>query len=98
MISFLTLPLRSFPVIPANKVTVTTQYYGASPDVMQAFVTQPIQEQLTGLDGIDYIESTNTQGTSTINIYFNLGFDIDSLMPQITNRVNSVKWKLLKFV
>ena len=96
LIIFFTLPLRSFPVIPANQVTITTNYYGASPDVMQGFITQPIQEKLSGLGGVDYIQSTNTQGTSTINIYFDLGTDIDAILPQISDRVQSVKWKFPK--
>lgn len=96
LISFFTLPLRSFPVIPANQVTITTSYYGASPDVMQGFITQPMQEQLSGLDGVDYIQSTNTPGTSVINIYFNLGADVQSLLSQISDRVQSVSWKFPK--
>ena len=89
IISYLALPVRSFPVIPANQVTITTNYYGASPDVMQGFITQPFQNQLAGLEHVDYMESTNKQGESTINLYFDLthrnldrNFPIDHLKIQ----------------
>ena len=70
------LPVRDYPLLPATQVTVTTNYAGASPKVMEGFISTPILEALSGLDGVDYVGSQNTQGQSLITINFNLGFNI----------------------
>jgi multidrug efflux pump len=96
VIAYLLLPVRDYPVMPASRVTVTTTLPGASPQVMEGFVSTPLEEALTGLDGVDYISSSNSEGQSVITLKFPIGYDIDAVLPQVSNRVNSVVWKLPK--
>ena len=44
---------------------VTTVYPGASPDLMQGFITTPIEQAVASAEGVDYITSSSAQGTST---------------------------------
>lgn len=96
VIGYLYLPIRDYPVLPASRITITTNYPGAGPQVMEGFISTPIEQALAGLDGVDYISSNNIEGQSTITIKFPLGYDINSILPQVTDRVNSVLWKLPK--
>ena len=49
--SFKELPVRHYPLLPTSEVTITTVYPGASPTVMEEFVTVPMQRALSGLSG-----------------------------------------------
>ena len=56
-------------------ITVTTSYPGASPELMQGFITTPIEQAVATAEGIDYLTSTSTQGTSTVTAYVRLNYD-----------------------
>ena len=58
------LQIRQFPKMQFTVVTVTTVYTGASADLVQGFVTQPLQEQIAAADGVDYLTSESRSGTS----------------------------------
>lgn len=90
------LPVRQFPLLPSSKVVITTVYPGASPKVMEGFVSQPMEEALSGLNYMDYISSSNTEGQSVVTIKFHLGTDVDAMLPQISNRISSLMWQLPK--
>jgi len=97
IVGYVKLPVRLFPLVPSSFVTVTTTYPGASPEIMEGFVSTPIEEALTGLDGVDYISAANTQSTSVVTLKFFLKKgELQKALPQITNRVNSIMWKLPK--
>jgi hydrophobe/amphiphile efflux-1 (HAE1) family protein len=96
IIGYRYLPIRDYPVLPASMIKIVTNYPGAAPSVMEGFVSTPIEQALAGLDGVDYISSTNIEGQSTITIKFPLGYDIDKILPQVSDRVSSVTWKLPK--
>ncbi len=92
--AFNKLPVRHFPLLPASEVTITTIYPGASPKVMEEFVTVPMQRMLTGLPGLDYSMASNTHEQSVITLKFFIGTDIDSVLTRISNRVNGLLWEL----
>ncbi len=97
IIGYIKLPVRLFPLVPSSFVTITTTYPGASPKTMEGFVSTPIEQALTGLDGVDYISTANTPGQSVVTLKFFLKKKmIDKALPQITDRVSSVLWKLPK--
>tara|TARA_R110000868_G_scaffold380784_1_gene646972 strand:+ start:147521 stop:150580 length:3060 start_codon:yes stop_codon:yes gene_type:complete len=94
--AYFKLPVRQFPLLPSSEVTITTQYPGASPSVMEGYVTMPLETALSGLDNMDYMSSENTDGQSVITLKFFMGTNIDALLPQIANRVESSRWELPK--
>src|SRR5690606_39362857 len=62
--ALVSLQIRQFPQMQFTVVTVTTVYTGASADLVQGFVTQPLQEQIAAADGVDYLISESRSGTS----------------------------------
>ena len=66
--AFSALQVRQFPKMEFTVVTVTTVYTGASADLVQGFVTQPLQEQIAAADGVDYLTSESRSGTSVITV------------------------------
>lgn len=94
LIAYQKLPVREFPRIESSIVNITTTYPGADAQLMEGFVTTPIEGALASLDGVDYIESNNQQGFSSINIFFHHGYDIDKAISEVSSRVASVRRKL----
>lgn len=92
--ALMNLPVRQYPLSENTTVTITTQYPGASPTLMQGFVTQPIVEAVSTVEKIDYLSSTSTQGKSVITVRMKLNADSNAALTQITARTSQVKYKL----
>ena len=86
------LGVRQYPKLSNTVVTVTTSYPGASPALMQGFVTQPIEQAVASAEGVDYITSSSVQGMSTISVFVKLNFDPNSALTEVMSKVNSVKY------
>ncbi|HKV97079.1 MAG TPA: efflux RND transporter permease subunit [Gammaproteobacteria bacterium] len=85
------MELRQYPQIATGQITISTAYPGASADVIQGFITHPIQQSVAGAEGIDYITSSSTQGLSTITVYLKLNYDIHKALTDIMSKVDEVK-------
>lgn len=82
------LPVEQFPDIAPPQITVRANYPGASADVVENSVTQVIEQQLTGLDGLLYFEATSTaRGQVRISATFDKGTDPDIAQVQVQNRI-----------
>lgn len=92
--SYLSLPVRQFPEIDASAINISTTYPGAGANVMEGFVTTPLENALSGIDGIDYIQSSSMEGVSNITIYFRLGYDINKAITDVSNAVASARSSL----
>src|SRR5205814_8659135 len=57
-----TLSVRQFPRSDMANVVVTTAYVGANADLVRGFITSPLERTIAGADGIDYLESSSSQG------------------------------------
>lgn len=88
------LHVRQFPEIQTSVITVSTSYAGASGKLMEGFVTTPLESQLAGLDGLDYMTSSSTQGSSVITLNFKLGYDIDKAITDVSDRVSAARYQL----
>ncbi len=98
LISYFKLPLRQYPKIDATEISISTAYPGASPSLMETQVTTPIENAIAGVEGIDYISSSNTEGESDIHAHFKLGYNINAAVADVVNKVSSVRWQLPKDV
>lgn len=85
-----TLPILQYPYTQSAQITVTTNYTGADPGEVAAFITTPLENAIAQANGIDYMTSTSVQGTSTIYANLRLNFDPNSAITQINTQVNSV--------
>ena len=87
-LSFQNLPLRELPDVDPPIVSVETTYVGASAAVIENRVTMPIEERLSGLEGIHKIVSESSEGISRITIEFELSRDIDNAANDVRDRVS----------
>jgi len=88
------LPIRQYPATENAVITVTTNYTGADPELVSGFITTPLENSIAQANGIDYMTSESTQGTSTIKIYLRLNYDSGNAMTEINAKVNAVLNKL----
>src|SRR5487761_703878 len=85
-----TLPILQYPRTENAVVTITTTYYGADPAVVAGFITTPLENAIAQANGIDYLTSTSTTGTSTIIADLRLNYDADKAMTEINSKITSV--------
>ncbi len=90
------LPIRQYPKLSNTVVNVTTVYPGASADLIQGFITTPLEQAVASAEGVDYITSSSVQGTSTIQVYIKLNFDPNQALTEVLAKVNSVKYLIPK--
>jgi hydrophobe/amphiphile efflux-1 (HAE1) family protein len=81
------LAVRQYPKIEDSQITVTTSYPGAPAELMQGFVTTPLQQAIAGAAGIDYLTSTSATGLSTIVAHLRIGADPDKAMTEVLAKV-----------
>ncbi|MBN8963223.1 MAG: efflux RND transporter permease subunit [Rhizobiales bacterium] len=90
------LPIRQYPKLSNTVITVTTAYPGASPELMQGFITTPIEQAVASAEGVDYITSNSTQSQSQIKVFVKLNFDPNAALTEVLSKVNSVKYLIPK--
>ncbi|WP_062270387.1 efflux RND transporter permease subunit [Endozoicomonas arenosclerae] len=88
------LQVRQYPQMTNTTITVSTSYYGAASDVIQGFLTQPLQQAIAEADNIDYMLSTSSLGSSNIQAIMKTGTNPDAALAEIMAKVNSVKSQL----
>jgi multidrug efflux pump len=96
--SFFLLPVREYPVISPSVITVETHYPGAPAQLMEGFVTTPLENVLGGIEGIDVIHSASKQGSSQITLQFRLGYDLNKAMVNVNTALAAVRKQLPKAV
>ncbi len=82
------LPVEQYPDIAPPSVNVRANYPGASADTLESSVTQIIEQQLTGIDGLIYFSSSSSaNGSATVTLTFQQGTDADIAQVQVQNKV-----------
>lgn len=84
-----TLPLAQYPQIAPPVVTISATYVGASPQAVEAQVTTPLEQAVNTVQGLRYISSQSTQGSSTITCTFTLETNLDIAAADVQNLVQS---------
>ncbi|MEY8099293.1 efflux RND transporter permease subunit [Falsihalocynthiibacter sp. S25ZX9] len=89
VLSITTLPVAQYPQIAPPSVTINAAYPGASAETVANTVTQVIEQQMTGLDGMRYVSSSSTSsGSSSITLTFETGTDPDIAQVQVQNKLS----------
>ena len=88
--SFFALPVRELPNVDPPQVSISTAYRGASAEVVEERITQVIEQQVSGVQGIDRVTSTSRDGSSQINILFTLDRNLDEAANDVRDAVSRV--------
>lgn len=94
LISMTSLPLEEYPSITPPQVVVSATYTGASSDVIESTVAAPVEAQVNGVEDMIYMSSTSSNGTYTLNLYFDIGSDPDMAMINVNNKIQLVTPRL----
>ena len=82
------LNVRQYPRSDIASVTVQTVYVGASAELVRGFITTPLERAIAAADGIDYLQSQSSQGSSTITAHLKLNYDSNKALSEISSKVN----------
>ena len=88
------LPVNQYPQTQNAIVTISTAYYGADPETIAGFITQPLEASIAQAQGIDYLSSTSVSGVSTITATLKLNYDSNAALTQIQTQISAVKNQL----
>lgn len=85
------LPIRQYPELSNTTITITTTYPGANADLIQGFITVPIQQAVASAEGIDTLTASSTQNASTVTLNLKLDADPDRAMTDVLSKIAQVK-------
>ncbi|MEF2074543.1 efflux RND transporter permease subunit [Consotaella aegiceratis] len=95
VLSILRLPIAQYPSISGPSIVIGATYPGASAETVADTVVQIIEKEMTGLDGLRYIDSSTTStGQATITLTFRLGTDPDIAQVQVQNKLSQAEASL----
>ena len=89
--SIRSLSVRQYPRSDIAVVQVTTVYVGANANLVRGFITTPLERVIASADGIDYLESSSSQGVSNITVHLKLNYDTNAALTQIQSKVAQVR-------
>ncbi len=90
-----TLPIAQYPEISPPQVSVTANYTGANAEVVESTVTNILEQEINGVEGMRYITSSSSNdGTSSINVTFDASRNVDLAAVDVQNRVSLAEPRL----
>ncbi len=94
-VSMPTIPISLYPQLAPPQVVVSSNYIGANSQDVESAVTTIMEQAINGVEGMRYISSTSSNdGTSTITVTFNTGYDLDIAAVDVQNRVATAQGRL----
>ena len=87
LIGYYFLGVREYPAIDPPVISVSTSYVGASADVIESQITEPLEKVINGIPGIRTITSSSSVGSSNISVEFNLGSDLETAANDVRDKV-----------
>lgn len=88
IIGYTYLGVREFPSIDPAQISVRTNYAGANSDIIESQITEPLEKAINSIDGIRNITSSSNQGSSNINIEFNLDKNLEEAANDVRDKVS----------
>lgn len=89
------LPVEQYPDVAPPSIKISANYPGASAEILENSVTQVLEQQLTGLDGLLYFtSSSSSRGSVSINVTFASGTDPDIAQVQVQNKIQQAQSRL----
>ena len=94
LVGYISLPVQEFPTIDPPLVSVRTNYPGASPEVVETEVTEILEAEINGVEGVKTLTSSTREGSSSINVEFKLSRDIEAAAQDVRSRVSRAMRRL----
>jgi multidrug efflux pump len=88
VIGFNFLGVRDYPAIDPPNISVRTSYPGANADIIESQITEPLEKAINGIAGVKNITSSSSQGSSSINVEFELGNELESAANDVRDKVS----------
>lgn len=92
--AFFNTQVRQYPELETSVITITTAYPGASSELIQGFITTPVQQVVSSTAGIDYVRSSSSNSVSTVEVHMKLGYDADIALTEVSTKVASIRGEL----
>ncbi|WP_336513915.1 efflux RND transporter permease subunit [Pollutibacter soli] len=87
-IGYTFLGVREYPAIDPPVVNVNTSYIGANAEIIEQQITEPLEKAVNGVEGVKSITSSSAQGSSSINVEFELGVDLEKAANDVREKVS----------
>ena len=94
IIGFKFLGVRDYPAIDPPNISVRTSYAGANSDIIESQITEPLEKAINGIAGVKNITSSSSQGSSNINVEFELGIDLEAAANDVRDKVSQATRQL----
>lgn len=88
------MAIRQYPEIEETTISITTSYPGASAELIQGFITDPIAKAVSSTENVDYVSASSSQGTSMVSVRMKLGTDPDAALTEVITKTQQVKRQL----
>ncbi len=93
-VSFTELGVQLLPELELPFVVIRTNYNGATPEEVEDAVTEPLEETIATVEGLDTITSTSRENVSTVMLQFEWGLDVDNAKADVRDKIEMVKGRL----
>ena len=90
----LKIPVIQFPQIESSSLEITTSYPGSSAEVVQGFITEPIERAAMTIPGVDYVDATTTAGLSKVTAWLELNEDSTRALAELSARLAQIRYEL----
>ncbi len=92
--AFFNTQVRQYPELETSVITVTTAYPGASAELIQGFISTPVQQAVSSTVGVDYVRSSSSNSVSTVEVHMKLGVDANAALTEVNTKVASIRGEL----
>ncbi len=94
LIGFKYLGVRDYPAIDPPNISVRASYPGANADIIETQITEPLEKAINGIAGIKNITSSSSNGSSSINVEFELSENLESAANDVRDKVSQAQRSL----
>ncbi|MDH3634838.1 MAG: efflux RND transporter permease subunit [Gammaproteobacteria bacterium] len=92
--AFFNTQVRQYPELETSVITITTAYPGANAELIQGFITTPVQQAVSSTVGIDFVRSSSSNSVSVVEVHMKLGVDADVALTEVSTKVSSIRGEL----
>lgn len=94
LLAALKIPVLQFPQLNSASLLITTRFEGSSADVVQGFITEPIERAAMTVPGVDYVDSKTSAGLSLVTVWLEQGTDQTRALTELTSQLYQISYEL----